>query len=57
MEVVWEISDPHCQEITGDNYLLSYTLRQGDRVTRRVAIWQRTNEGWRAFYHQGTVVA
>lgn len=54
---VWEVGDFHCLEIAPDNFLATYTLIQGERVTRRATIWRRTAEGWRAMYHQGTVVA
>jgi hypothetical protein len=55
-EEVWEIGDFHCQQIAVDNYLLTYTLAQGERVTRRATIWRRTAEGWQLVYHQGTPV-
>jgi len=55
-EDVWETSDFHCREIAVDNYLLTYTLRQGERLTRRATLWRRTAEGWKIVYHQGTVV-
>ncbi|HEY7213320.1 MAG TPA: DUF4440 domain-containing protein, partial [Thermoanaerobaculia bacterium] len=53
----WETRDFHCQQIARDNYLLTYTLLQGECVTRRSTIWRRTAEGWKIVYHQGTVVA
>ena len=53
---VWQAQDFHCLEIAVDNYLLTYTLIQGDRVTRRSTIWRRTAQGWQIVYHQGTVV-
>ncbi|MBS0590939.1 MAG: DUF4440 domain-containing protein [Proteobacteria bacterium] len=53
----WETSDFHCAEIAADNYLLTYTLRQPDRLTRRTSIWRRTAAGWKIVFHQGTVVA
>ena len=56
-EDVWEIGDFHCREIAADNYLATYTLIQGQRVTRRATIWRRAPEGWQIVYHQGTVVA
>jgi hypothetical protein len=37
-------------------YLLTYTLFQGERTTRRSTIWERTSDGWQAVFHQGTVV-
>ena len=55
-EAVWEIGDFHCFEIATDNYLVTYTLIQGERVTRRTTIWRRTAEGWQALFHQGTIV-
>ncbi len=52
----WETSDFHCFEIAPDNYLLTYTLLQGNRLTRRATIWRRTCAGWKILYHQGTIV-
>lgn len=52
---VWETSDFHCQRLAPEVYLLTYTLLQfGTRLTRRATIWQKTNEGWKVRYHQGT---
>ena len=56
-EEVWEMGDFHCLEIAANNYLITYTLIQGERVTRRATIWRRTVEGWQIVYHQGTIVA
>lgn len=55
-EDAWETGDFHCLEIAADNYLLTYTLIQGARVTRRATIWRRTKGGWKIVYHQGTGV-
>ncbi|MCI0627022.1 MAG: DUF4440 domain-containing protein [Acidobacteria bacterium] len=55
-EDTWETRDSHCFEIAPDNYLITYTLIQGERVTRRSTIWRRTVHGWKILYHQGTVV-
>lgn len=52
----WETSDFHCLEIAADNYLLTYTLAQGTRISRRSTIWRRTPHGWKIVYHQGTLV-
>lgn len=52
----WQTHDFHCLEIAADNYLLTYTLNQGGRLTRRSTIWRRTAEGWKIVYHQGTIV-
>jgi len=55
-EDTWQTCDFHLLEIAVDNYLLTYTLIQGARVTRRSTIWRRTAQGWTIVYHQGTVV-
>jgi hypothetical protein len=55
-EDVWETLDFHCLEIAPENYLVTYTLLQGARVTRRATLWRRTSSGWKILYHQGTVV-
>ena len=39
-----------------DNYLMTYTLFQGPRVTRRATLWRKTQAGWKILYHQGTMV-
>ena len=44
-------------QISLDVYLLTYTLRQGERVTRRSTLWEHTTGQWKVLYHQGTVAA
>jgi hypothetical protein len=47
----------HCRRLAEDVYLLTYTLRQPeDRWTRRATIWQRSADGWKIVYHQGTLI-
>ena len=53
---VWETKDFNCMKIAPNNYLLTYTLLQGNRITRRATIWRRTDERWMIVYHQGTPV-
>jgi hypothetical protein len=54
---MWETMDFHCRKLAHDVYLLTYTLLQNKmRRTRRATIWQRTAEGWKIVYHQGTIV-
>jgi hypothetical protein len=48
--------DFHVAPAGPDHYLLTYTLRQGDRVTRRLTVWRRSGGQWQAIYHQGTIV-
>ena len=53
----WKTTDFYCRRLSDDTYLLTYTLLQDNqRLTRRSAIWQRTGDGWKNIYHQGTVV-
>ncbi len=52
-----QATDFQCLEIAADNYLLTYTLAQGPRITRRATLWRRTAEGWKIVYHQGTMVS
>lgn len=56
-EDIWETSEFHCTALGGDTYLLTYTLLQDrKRLTRRATIWRNTPDGWKAVYHQGTIV-
>lgn len=52
----WRTQGFHVTELGADHYLLTYTLVQPDRVTRRATIWRRFENGWQVVYHQGTVV-
>jgi hypothetical protein len=56
VEEVWETKGFHCLEIAPDHFLITYTLHQGPRVTRRATIWRLTADGWKILYHQGTLV-
>jgi hypothetical protein len=56
VEDPWQTGDFHCRELAPDVYLLTYTLLQGERKTRRATIWQRSAAGWQIVFHQGTVV-
>lgn len=53
----WQCYDHALRRLGSDTYLLTYTLRQIERLTRRASIWQTTSEGWRILYHQGTIVS
>jgi len=53
----WRCSDYGLRRLGPDTYLFTYTLRQGERTTRRSTIWQSTANGWHILYHQGTIVA
>ncbi len=45
------------RQVGADTYLLHYDLLQGERRTRRTTVWQRSKDGWKIVFHQGTVVA
>jgi hypothetical protein len=55
-ESKWLTRDFQCREIAADNYLITYTLFQGPRVTRRATLWRRSAAAWKVLYHQGTIV-
>jgi hypothetical protein len=56
-EDVWETSGFACRRLAENVYLLTYTLLQNRlRLTRRCTIWQKTPDGWKIAYHQGTIV-
>jgi hypothetical protein len=53
----WQCSDFGLRRLGPETYLLTYTLRQADRLSRRATVWQSSSEGWRTLYHQGTLVS
>ena len=52
----WKTEDFYCREIALNTYLLTYTLVQEERITRRATLWQKCSDNWKILYHQGTVV-
>ena len=56
LEDTWEAVDFACRELGTDTYLLTYTLLQGQRKTRRATVWRRTAHAWKILFHQGTLV-
>lgn len=52
----WRATGFHLQEIAPGTFLLTYTLEQPARTTRRATLWRDTPTGWSLLYHQGTVV-
>lgn len=53
----WQSFDYGLRRLGPETYLFTYTLVQGERITRRATIWRSTGEGWRILYHQGTMVS
>jgi len=56
IEENWQTKDFYCTEIAEGNYLITYTLIQGERITRRATIWRQHGSDGKIVYHQGTVV-
>lgn len=52
----WKTSDFGCRRLGSGVYLLTYTLDQNGRITRRSTLWQAMPDGWRILFHQGTIV-
>ena len=52
----WQTADHAVRRLGRETYLLTYSLSQGERFTRRSTIWQRREGVWRIVYHQGTIV-
>lgn len=52
----WRAEDFYCQRVAPGLYLLTYTLHQGKRVTRRATLWRDEGTRWVIVYHQGTIV-
>jgi hypothetical protein len=55
--LAWESWDYAVRHLGPDTYLMTYVLRQGDRLTRRATIWRKAVDAWHVLYHQGTIVS
>ena len=53
----WEMQEFAARELGPATYMVTYLLRQGERVSRRMSVWRRVDGAWRILYHQGTLVA
>lgn len=53
----WRCCDFGLRRLGAETFLLTYTLDQSGRITRRATIWQKSGGVWRILYHQGTIVA
>lgn len=52
----WKASGFGLRRLGPECYLLTYTLDQAGRLTRRATIWEKSTGGWCILYHQGTIV-
>jgi hypothetical protein len=55
-EAGWKASGFGLRRLGPDFFLVTYTLDQAGRLTRRATVWERGADGWRLVYHQGTIV-
>lgn len=51
----WVVDDFAVRQLADGVWLATYLLLQGERSSRRSTLWERTPDGWRALYHQGTL--
>jgi hypothetical protein len=52
------VTDFACRRICKDVYLVTYQLEQAhNRLSRRSTLWQMSAGGWKALYHQGTLIS
>jgi hypothetical protein len=54
---VFETSEFRCRKLSENVFLFTYVLLQDNqRRTNRSTIWQRTPDGWKIIFHQGTII-
>ncbi|WP_160007300.1 DUF4440 domain-containing protein [Rhizobium sp. 18055] len=52
----WPCRNFSIQCLAESLFLVSYTLSEPNRTTRRVTLWRRERGSWRIAFHQGTIV-
>jgi hypothetical protein len=55
-QVMWKTDNFAVKQVGQNVFLLTYTLIQPERITKRLTVWHYTEYNWQAMYHQGTVV-
>ena len=53
----WEMTDVACRDLGNNTYAFTYQLDQDGRLSRRLTLWRKTEEGWVILYHQGTLIS
>jgi hypothetical protein len=56
-EAGWRCRDWRLLELGPQTFLVTYTLHQGERVTRRSTVWLKVEGDWKILYHQGTIIS
>ena len=54
IDEAWEAENFEAQALAPGLFLLTYTLHQPTRISRRATLWRRSDIGWLMVYHQGT---
>jgi len=52
----WQDRDHVLSPLGPDLFMLTYTLEQPGRRTRRMSLWRAIDAQWLVIFHQGTVV-
>jgi hypothetical protein len=52
----WAADSFICHQITGNVYLLMYSLQRGNELTKRTSIWQKSGGQWQILFHHGTAI-
>jgi hypothetical protein len=50
----WQVADFRCEAVADDAWLVTCTLDQEGRISRRASLWRRAPDGWKILSHQGT---
>lgn len=50
----WQDGGHLLSQVAADLFLLTYTLTQPGRTTRRMSLWRLGPDGWQVVFHQGT---
>jgi hypothetical protein len=45
----------HAVHLASDVVLLTYVARQPGRASLRSSVWMRDKDGWKLYFHQGTL--
>jgi hypothetical protein len=52
-----EVTDMAARLLAPGVVHLTYATRKGDRRARRSSLWCSTDDGWRLYFHQGTLTS
>lgn len=55
-DAVAAVSDLAGTRLADDVVLVTYVSQRESRRCNRSSLWRRTPEGWRVYFHQGTII-